>query len=160
MAGDSTVKNSLVWTGSTGLKAAVRNHYALQMDEFCLRDCNVLAHRLQNRFWNLSVQPDQRHRLRPALRFAPPQSERRNVYSMLSERRSHVPNHAGLVIIPQVEDRAIELCLERDAIDAHDARRAVMQHGSFRRKPQTSRHFRERRNFEGVGKAVLAPPRL
>ena len=48
MAGDSTVKNSLVWTGSTGLKAAVRNRYALQMDEFCLRDCNVLAHRLQD----------------------------------------------------------------------------------------------------------------
>ena len=55
MAGDSTVKNSSAWTGSTGLKAAVRNRYALQMDELCLRNCTVLAHRLQNRFWNLPV---------------------------------------------------------------------------------------------------------
>ena len=93
------------------------------MNQLRLRDRWVLPHRLQNRFRHFPVQPNQRHRFRSALRFAPSQSEGGDVYPVLSKRRSHVSDYAGLVIIPQVKHRAIELRFERDAVDAYDARR-------------------------------------
>ena len=43
----------------------------LEMNELCLRDRRVLAHRLENRFRHFAVQPDQRYRFCPSRRFAP-----------------------------------------------------------------------------------------
>ncbi len=89
-----------------------------------------------------------------------PKAKRGDVDTVLAESGSDKSNHAGFVVVAQVENRSLELGFQRNAINLDYAWRSVMQYCAFRGKSRCAGLIRERRHFQGVREAVLAPPCL
>src|SRR6266446_2561511 len=117
--------------------------------------------RPKDRSRHLSVYANKRDRIGPALSFAPAEGKRSDIDSELPESASDLADDSGFVPVSQIENRALELRLQRNTLDLQHARRAVMKHCAFRRKlSRCAGFFGKCGDFQSVWKTMFAPASL
>src|SRR6266852_1893613 len=117
--------------------------------------------RAKDRSRHSSGDPNKRHRVRPALCFAPAEGTRTDIDSELPESASDLADASGFVPVSQIENRALEPRLQRNTRDVQHARRAVMKYCAFRRKPsRCAGFFGKCGDFQSVWKTMFAPASL
>src|SRR6266550_3106996 len=89
------------------------------------------ADRPQDRGRHLALYTNKRDGVGPALGFAAPQSKRSDIHSELSKSASDLANDARLIAIPQIENGAFQLRLQRNPFDLEHPGRAIMQDCAF-----------------------------
>src|SRR5262249_21576233 len=143
----------------SGIWGASLRHAAsgfAEVDQPGLCDCRVLAHRPQNRFGNLSVEANQGNGFGASGGVAATERKRGDVDPMLAEGGADVADHAGTVFVAKKEHGAVELRLERNAVNLDDAWRAVMQDGALGGEPGAARLVRKRGDFQRVRETMFA----
>src|SRR6267143_1247981 len=104
------------------------------MQELGLGNGRNLPDRPEDRSRHLAVHANKGDSVGPALRFAATESERSDIDSELPKSASDLADDARFIAVPQIENGAFQLLLQRDSFDLEHPWRAVVKHSAFGRK--------------------------
>src|SRR6266480_4035367 len=104
------------------------------MQQLGLSDGRNRPNRPKDRSRHLAVHPNKGDSVGPALGFAAAESERSDIHSELPKSASNLADDARFIAVPQIENRALQLRLQRNSFDLQHPGRAVMQYCPFGRK--------------------------
>src|SRR6266403_1949816 len=87
--------------------------------------------RSQDRSRHLTVYANRGDSVGPALGFAAAKSERSDIDSELPKSASDLADDARFIAVPQIENGAFQLRLQRNSFDLEHPWRAIMQYCAF-----------------------------
>src|SRR5882757_3089037 len=90
--------------------------------------------RPEDRGRHLTVYANEGDGVGPALGFAAAESERSDIHSELPKSASNLADDARFIAVPQIENGAFQLRLQRNSFDLEHAGRTIVKHSAFGRK--------------------------
>src|SRR5205807_1038970 len=126
------------------------------MQELGLGNGGNRPDRLKDRSRHFSVHANKGDGVGPALGFAAAESESSDIDSKLPKSASNLADDTRFIAVPQIENGAFQLRLQRNSFDLENARRTIMQDCAFSRKTcRRSGFFRHCGDFQSVWEAMF-----